>query len=80
MGLFLFLEMQLTDSQVVLGNKLLVYVSCCLAGRAYPYGNISPNFVEKVQTNIFQLITSLHSRNSIDSEKGFPYLRSETAN
>ncbi|ROT61672.1 Vacuolar protein sorting-associated protein 8-like protein, partial [Penaeus vannamei] len=26
----------LTDSQVMLGNKILVYVSSCLAGRAYP--------------------------------------------
>ena len=30
----------LTSNQIKLGNKLLVYVSCCLAGRAYPYGDI----------------------------------------
>jgi len=29
---------QLTYDQVQLGNKILVYTSCCLAGRAYPLG------------------------------------------
>ena len=36
-GNFLF---QLKPEQIRLGNKLLVYISCCLAGRAYPYGDI----------------------------------------
>ena len=33
----------LTEQQVKLGNKLLVYISCCLAGRAYPWGDV-PKF------------------------------------
>lgn len=69
------LESKLTDSQVALGHKILVYLSCCLAGRAYPYGNIDPSLVEKVQSDVFRSITTLHTRNSTDSELAYPYLR-----
>ncbi|CAL8101722.1 unnamed protein product [Orchesella dallaii] len=68
-------EAKLTDAQVALGHKILVYLSCCLAGRAYPYGNIQPNLVEKVQSDIFRCITTLHTRNSTDNELAYPYLR-----
>ncbi|CAG7727060.1 unnamed protein product [Allacma fusca] len=67
--------MQLSDTQVALGNKILVYTSCCLAGRAYPYGNIPPNLVEKVQSDVFQVITTLHTRNSSENEQSYPYLK-----
>ncbi len=30
----------LSQRNVDLGNKILVYVSCCLAGRAFPHGDI----------------------------------------
>lgn len=70
-----FAETKFTDAQVALGNKILVYLSCCLAGRAYPYGNIPPEQVEKVQSDIFRCITTLHTRNSTDSELAYPYLR-----
>ena len=33
-------EKPLSQNQIDLGNKILVYVSCCLAGRAYPHGDI----------------------------------------
>ena len=35
-----FVLLKLKPEQIRLGNKLLVYISCCLAGRAYPYGDI----------------------------------------
>ena len=38
-------DKEITDSEVKLGNKLLVYISYCLAGRAYPVGDIPPDQV-----------------------------------
>lgn len=70
-----FTENQLTRAQVILGNKILVYTSCCLAGRAYPYGNIPVHLAEKVQADVFQCITTLHSRNPSENEESYPYLR-----
>lgn len=65
---------QLTDSQVLLGNKLLVYISCCLAGRGYPHGELSADQVALVKKEVFQCITSL--RGKVTEDHGtFPYLR-----
>nr|XP_022322565.1 vacuolar protein sorting-associated protein 8 homolog [Crassostrea virginica] len=63
---------QLTDEQIRLGNKLLVYISCCLAGRAYPLGDIPDNMVADVKNNVFQCITRLKVKND---ESTYPYLR-----
>ncbi|KAG7169921.1 Vacuolar protein sorting-associated protein 8-like [Homarus americanus] len=65
----------LTDGQVMLGNKILVYVSCCLAGRAYPHGNIDPQELQQVKHEIFKCITSLHSKNAKATESSYPFLR-----
>jgi len=52
----------LTDSQVKLGNKLLVYISQCLAGRAYPWGDIPKDQVKQVKYDVYSTITLLRSR------------------
>ncbi|KAF2346971.1 Vacuolar protein sorting-associated protein 8 central domain [Trinorchestia longiramus] len=39
----------LPSAMVGLGNKLLVYVSCCLAGRGYPSGDIEAHLVQQVR-------------------------------
>ncbi|KAJ8866328.1 hypothetical protein PR048_032171 [Dryococelus australis] len=66
---------QLTDRQIVLGNKLLVYISCCLAGRAYPVGDIPEEDVQSVKYEVFKCLTSLHSKDASDNELPYPYLR-----
>ncbi|XP_063412679.1 vacuolar protein sorting-associated protein 8 homolog [Mytilus trossulus] len=66
---------QLTDNQIKLGNKLLVYISCCLAGRAYPLGDIPEDLVSDVKNNMFHCITSLHSKNHTSEEPIYPHLR-----
>ncbi|XP_045567166.1 vacuolar protein sorting-associated protein 8 homolog isoform X3 [Salmo salar] len=46
----------LTDEQVVMGNKLLVYISCSLAGRAYPLGDIPEDLVSQVKNQVLVCI------------------------
>ncbi|KAG0695015.1 Vacuolar protein sorting-associated protein 8 [Chionoecetes opilio] len=65
----------LHDTQVRLGNKILVYVSCCLAGRGYPHGEIDPAQLKQVKHEIFKSLTCLHSKNALSSEPSFPLLR-----
>ncbi|KAG8190625.1 hypothetical protein JTE90_017889 [Oedothorax gibbosus] len=65
---------QLTDEQIKLGNKLLVYISCCLAGRAYPWGDIPENIVSDVKFKVFNCVTNLHGKNVEDTEI-YPYLK-----
>jgi hypothetical protein len=67
---------QLSDSHIALGNKLLVYISCCLAGRAYPLsGDIPAEDNQRVRHEVFKCLTCLHSKNAADSEQPYPYLR-----
>lgn len=66
---------ELTGKEVELGNKLLVYVSCCLAGRGYPIGDVPRDSVQTVKYEMFKCLTSLHSKNSDDNELPYPYLR-----
>ncbi|XP_069578670.1 vacuolar protein sorting-associated protein 8 homolog isoform X2 [Brachyistius frenatus] len=64
----------LTDEDVVMGNKLLVYISCCLAGRAYPRGNIPEDLVVQVKHQVFEFLIRLHSADSSEEEEVFPFI------
>ena len=64
-----------TDDLVRLGNKLLVYISQCLAGRAYPYGDIPGDRVKQAKYDVFSTITLLSARNSdTEEERSHPHL------
>lgn len=58
-----------------LGNALLVYISSCLAGRAYPTGDIPQDDVQNVKHDVLRCLTSQHSQNSNANEQSYPYLR-----
>lgn len=69
------------DKMILLGNKLLVYISCCLAGRAYPMGDIPDNLILKVKEDIFQFLvqtqrsTPPNPHSSPPTQPCFPYIR-----
>ncbi|XP_034465327.1 vacuolar protein sorting-associated protein 8 homolog isoform X1 [Hippoglossus hippoglossus] len=65
----------LTDEEVVMGNKLLVYISCCLAGRAYPLGDIPEDLVIQVKNQVFEFLIRLHSADWSEEEEVFPFIR-----
>ncbi|XP_065604649.1 vacuolar protein sorting-associated protein 8 homolog isoform X2 [Cyrtonyx montezumae] len=65
----------LSDEQVVMGNKLLVYISCCLAGRAYPLGDIPEDLVPLVKNQIFEFLIRLHSTEGSVDEEVYPHIR-----
>lgn len=65
----------LTDEQVVMGNKLLVYISSSLAGRAYPLGDIAEDLVPQVKNQVFEFLIRLHSPEAPSDEEVYPYIR-----
>ena len=65
----------MTSNEIKLGNKLLVYISCCLAGRAYPYGDIPNEMVADVKYAVYSCLTALHTKRCKDGELVYPYLR-----
>uniref|UniRef100_A0AAY4B3C2 Vacuolar protein sorting-associated protein 8 homolog n=1 Tax=Denticeps clupeoides TaxID=299321 RepID=A0AAY4B3C2_9TELE len=62
------------NEQVVMGNKLLVYISCCLAGRAYPIGDIPEDLVPLVKNQVFEFLIRLHSAEASQDEEVYPYI------
>ncbi|XP_051787223.1 vacuolar protein sorting-associated protein 8 homolog [Erpetoichthys calabaricus] len=65
----------LSDDKVTMGNKLLVYISCCLAGRAYPLGDIPEDLVGLVKNQVFEFLIRLHSPEASPDEEVYPYIR-----
>ncbi|XP_021918193.1 LOW QUALITY PROTEIN: vacuolar protein sorting-associated protein 8 homolog [Zootermopsis nevadensis] len=63
---------QLSDNHIALGNKLLVYISCCLAKLS---GNVPSEDNQRVKHDVFKCLTCLHSKNASDFEHSYPYLR-----
>lgn len=39
------------------GNKLFVYISCCLAGAAYPCGELEPDVARRTKEAIVEYLT-----------------------
>ncbi|CAH3128652.1 unnamed protein product [Porites lobata] len=65
----------LLDSDLSLGNKLLVYISCCLAGQAYPVGSIPEDLRQDVKKEVFNCITSQNTKDGFETELSYPRLR-----
>lgn len=51
-----------------------MYISCCLAGRAYPLGDIPQDNVAVVRTSVLHCLTSLHSTSRAVDEPLYPHL------
>ena len=69
-------ETEQSEAMIILGNKLLVYISQCLAGRAYPYGDIPSDRVKQAKYDVYSTITLLSARNSDSdmSDVSYPHL------
>lgn len=65
----------LTDSEVERGNRLLLYLHCCLAGHAYPFGSLPQEQMSTVPYQVYQCITSLKGKDGVFSDVSYPYLR-----
>ena len=74
------------EKSILLGNKLLVYISCCLAGRAYPMGDIPDHLIGKVKDDIFHFLVTPFKRSKRvggggrggeeeEEEATYPYVR-----
>nr|XP_018909739.1 PREDICTED: vacuolar protein sorting-associated protein 8 homolog [Bemisia tabaci] len=64
-----------SEEAIRLGNKCLVYISCCLSGRGYPNGDIEESKCATVRSRVFQFLCSQHTINADESEETYPYLR-----
>ncbi|XP_024940795.1 vacuolar protein sorting-associated protein 8 homolog isoform X2 [Cephus cinctus] len=65
----------LNQDCIRLGNALLVYASCCLAGRGFPRGDLPDNASQRAKTDILRALLSQHSSLANDMERQYPYLR-----
>ncbi|KAG7488795.1 hypothetical protein MATL_G00038250 [Megalops atlanticus] len=63
------------DEQVMVGNKILVYISCCLTGQAYPFGVLPDSMVQTVKTQVFTCLTSVQAKDIEGSKGPYPFIR-----
>ncbi|VEN47939.1 unnamed protein product, partial [Callosobruchus maculatus] len=66
---------ELTPDNHRLGNVMLVYISSCLAGLAYPTGTLSPAETQVARSDVLRCLETSHSPAASDSEAPYPYLR-----
>uniref|UniRef100_A0AAQ5Y5R0 RING-type domain-containing protein n=1 Tax=Amphiprion ocellaris TaxID=80972 RepID=A0AAQ5Y5R0_AMPOC len=55
-------------------NAYMCVCSCCLAGRAYPIGDIPEDLVVQVKNQVFEFLIRLHSADSSSEEEVFPFI------
>ncbi|XP_017885655.1 vacuolar protein sorting-associated protein 8 homolog isoform X2 [Ceratina calcarata] len=60
---------------IQLGNALLVYASCCLAGRGFPKDDLPENMSQRAKADVLRALLSQHSTCATDNERQYPYLR-----
>ena len=60
---------KLNDHFLMLGQKILVYLSCCFAGHQYPLGKINEELVDKVKSSVFKF---LFTKNSSSAAGAYP--------
>lgn len=66
----------LSDFEIALGNKVLLYLSCCLAGRVFPYGSQLPSeLVDVVPIETYKFMVSVRSKDPSKQNERFPHLR-----
>ncbi|CAK9833216.1 Vacuolar protein sorting-associated protein 8 homolog [Anthophora retusa] len=65
----------LTRDSIQLGNALLVYASCCFAGRGFPRDELPEGMSQRAKTDVLRALLSQHSSLANDLERQYPYLR-----
>uniref|UniRef100_A0A8B9CUX8 Vacuolar protein sorting-associated protein 8 homolog n=1 Tax=Anser brachyrhynchus TaxID=132585 RepID=A0A8B9CUX8_9AVES len=75
--LFKVIAPPLNAGKSLTGTELLPFISvyCCLAGRAYPLGDIPEDLVPLVKNQVFEFLIRLHSAEGSVDEEVYPHVR-----
>ncbi|XP_048511434.1 vacuolar protein sorting-associated protein 8 homolog isoform X2 [Athalia rosae] len=66
---------KLSSENIRLGNAILVYASCCLAGRGFPRGDLADGLPQRAKADVLRALLSQHSSLASDVERQYPYIR-----
>lgn len=66
---------KLQSESIRLGNAILVYASCCLAGRGFPRGELAEGLPQRAKADVLRALLTQHSSLASDVERQYPYIR-----
>ena len=65
---------ELSQSESAIGYKILVYISCCLAGKQYPRGLIADEKIPGVKLQIYECLIKKRNKDSVADDPIYPNL------
>lgn len=75
---FIGLDGVLSDCETAQGNKLLLYLQCCLLGQAYPFGNLPYDLAKTLPLKVYRCLTSFRGKDGSNGEFLYPSFFSST--
>lgn len=65
----------ISDMYLSIGNKVLVYTRCCLAGLAYPKGNIPQEQVVQAKVDVYSVLLAPTNTHNPTDKDSYPHVR-----
>ncbi|KAL5471029.1 hypothetical protein EMCRGX_G029102 [Ephydatia muelleri] len=65
----------ISDDYQKIGYKLFLYIRCCVAGMAYPTGNVPQNMIPLAKTSVYEILLASTNVHNPADKASYPHMR-----